>query len=138
MRYAIYEPVIENQAYRIKHCLIGSSESVMAQISSSELMVVVGDSVSNAKHYLSMALDPELRPESPLSVDRFDLLADGVSASVLSDLLPDTRIEITGPVDDTFVASSSTALRFVLPGLYQVRVSAPFPYYPVEVTIHAE
>ena len=137
MRHAAYSSVPENGYYRIQRVVTGTQAEAQAQAMSGEAVVAVPDDVDDERHALDLTPAPIPRPESPVSIDRTSLVADGDDAVTMTDLAEDTRIIVSGPVpDEITVADGTVVWRCLVPGEYRLRIEAPFPHRPAEVVIH--
>ena len=137
VRCAIYQQSPENGSHRIAKTVSGSGSAVQAQLQPGQALQEVLTHVTDATHYLDLSLNVMPRPESPVSIDRTSLVADGDDAVTMTDLAEDTRIIVSGPVpDEITVADGTVVWRCLVPGEYRLRIEAPFPHRPAEVVIH--
>jgi len=97
-----------------------------------------GERFPSGDYYINTeTLRPNLRDSTPCVASTTQLAADGTASLTLSQMRADTQVTIDGPTTDSFTASGSETLTFIMPGVYTITATAPFPARPKEMTINA-
>jgi len=136
--YAIYRTSGE-ACGEILMLLIGNEDQARAQAADDQSAVVVEPGVSDATHWINIETKrANQRPSSPAVLSKTQISADGVDSTTISRLREGSIVKIDGPVQsaDT-VDDGSLVIRTTRPGRYIVRIIAPFPCMPTEVSFNA-
>lgn len=132
--------VCEKASGRIKLNLTMPRINALDQCGNDDSLIEDSEGVSKPdRHYYDISIGEIIeRPETSYSISGNEIVADGESSIVISDLEPDTEIDVSGPVNGHMVCDGDTeSLQFDIPGEYRVTITAPFPACPVEVAINA-
>ena len=133
MRHAIYK----NGDTNIDRCVEGPESWAKNQCASDESIEPITDGGSSSTHFIKESTGrPNLRDMTPCTPSRTELPADGITTLTLSQMRADTQVTIDGPTTDSFTASGSETLTFIMPGVYTITATAPFPARPKEMTIN--
>lgn len=151
MNYAAYDSQAVDGVYRVEKILTLSplppdptpddmdrrTQLIEANTPAGRAAIEVDENVNDANYYLDASLTPQLRPDTPCTVDVTSVPADAATPVTLSQLPADTQITIAGPVSDSLTATGSVELTFAVPGAYTITATAEFPALPAEFKVDA-
>lgn len=120
---------------------IGSSLDINLHLKKSAETGIVLDAHASSTQYVSagkLCERPSMVEDLGVSLNKVDILADGVDAATLSNLPDSSTVIYRGPDSVRRELVQDGTIEFVtdIPGEHSIRIEC-FPYLPEEVTIHA-